>query len=210
MPGLQGLILTNIVSLCESNARFAEQFALASKETDSAQRIERFKKLLNDFPDRSDLAEAKQCLGAAVAQRDKREAQLQKQKAQEQAAREVDELRKLRDAAGLDDAIARLTAYLKAHPNSDAGLELQTLCDELIAKRNRNALTKKIFTGVGALLGVLVVVSCAAPFFFRRKPQRSGPLPGMDKLDEAKFTDPLSLNAQDSQQRAKSKPGDNG
>jgi len=198
-------LLTNIVDICQDNARFAEQSALAAKEKDNAKRIELFTKLLNDFPHRADLADAQQRLALAVAQRDKREAQLQKQKAQEQAEREVEELRRLRDAADQDAAIAKLTTYLKDHPRSAAQMELQALCDELIAARDRKVLTRKILYGVAALLGVLFVLSCLAPLVFRKKTARLSPLPGMDKLDKTAFIDPLSLNAQDSRQREKTK-----
>ena len=199
-------LLTNIVGICQENTRYTEQFSLASRETDTAKRIALLQNLLQEFPHRTDLVPALNLMEKAVNARDTQVALRLKQQAREQSDRELEALRKLRDSDDLNGAIATLAAYLKGQPNTPALMELQTLLDDLIATRNRKALTRNILCGVLWLFGVLFVFTCLRPFLFRKKPDHFGPLPGMDKLDKTQFTDPLSLTSKESRQRHTKEP----
>jgi len=198
-------LLTNIVSICQENARYSEQFHLASLEADNAKRIVLFQNLLQEFPHRTDLGPALKLMRQAVNVHETQEALQRKQLAREQSERELEALRKLRDSDDLNGAIATLATYLKGHPNTPALGELQALLDELTAARDRKLLTKKILYGVLSLFGVLFILTCLRPFLFKKKPDHFGPLPGMDKLDKSKYTDPLSLTSQESKARVKTK-----
>ena len=80
------------------------------------------------------------------------------------------------------------------------------MLDELVAKEEQQQRLKKIGIGLAVLTGCLFLISVIRFFSFsRRTSSSSGPLPGMDKIDKADFTDPLSLTAQDSLTRAKYK-----
>ena len=54
-------------------------------------------------------------------------------------------------------------------------------------------------------MGLLCLTPLVRFFLFRRRVPVSGPLPGMENMDKSRFTDPLSLTAQDSQARVKRK-----
>ena len=202
------VLLTNIVSICQENVRFTEQFGLASRETDTGKRIALLKNLFQEFSHRADLGPAKDLLAQAVNTRNNQEALQLKKQEQEKSNRELEALRKLHDADTLDDlnrAIATLAAYLKDHPGTPAKMELQTLLDDLVAARNRKLLTRKIIYGLVSLFGVLFLITSLKPLLFKKKPDHFGPLPGMDKLDKSKYTDPLSLTSEESKARVKTK-----
>lgn len=198
-------IVAEIATLVQENARFDEQFSLASKETDTDKRIALLQNLLQTFPHRTDLFPAQALLEEAAKARATREAQLREQEARALEERELAELRKLRTSENLNASIATLNAYLNAHPSSPALLELQILRNELAVKKDRNATNRKILKGVLSLLGVLVLFAVLTRFLFRKKTKRLDPLPGMGKIDRTKFTDPLSLTAQHSRSRAQPK-----
>jgi len=200
------VIVAGIAALVQENARFAEQFSLAAKETDTDQRIALLKNLLQTFPHRTDLVPAQALLLETVKARAAREALRSEQEARALEERELAELRKLSTAKNINDAIATLNTYLNTHPNVAALLELQILRNELVVKKERNATNRKLLKGVFTLLGVLVFFAVLTRFLFRKRTQRFGPLPGMGKIDKTKFTDPLSLAAQHSRSRAQSKP----
>jgi len=198
-------LLTNMVALCQENVDFAEQFKKAGREGKADARIQLFQALTNRFSHRADLAPAQALLDEALGQREARLKELAEREAQERAQREVEALRQLDQATNIGGAIATLRAYLAAHPTSPAQLELQLLLDNLVDRQARQQLTRKIFIGCGVLLGVLLLILCLQPLLFRKSAAATGPLPGMDKINKADFTDPLSLTSQDSRNRDKPK-----
>ena len=199
-------LLTGIVTLCQENARYAGLFLQASREADLAKRFALLKDLLQEFPQRTDLGPALDLMRETADASDVQEKRHLRQLAREQSEREVEALRKLRDADDLNCAIATLATYLKGHPDTPALMELQTLREDLKASRKRKTLTRKILYGVLSLFGVLFVFTCLRPFLFRKKPDHFGPLPGMDKLDKTQFTDPLSLTSEESRNHRADEP----
>lgn len=198
-------VLAETVALIEENARYAEQFRLASRETDAAKRSALLTALIGAYPRRTDLEPAKRLLVETVNVRKSQEAARLQQEAQAREARELEALRALRGTPDVNAAIATLNSYLQAHPKASAFFELKTLLDELVAQRNRHLLTRKIITGSLALIAVLFLAACLRPLLFRRKHVGSGPLPGMDKIDMGQFTDPLTLTSAESRSRVKTK-----
>ena len=182
-------LLTNIVVLCQENVRFNEQLSRASRETDTAKRVDLLKSLFQEFPNRTDLGLAKNLMEQAVnTQNTQAELHLKKQQL-EKSNLEVEALLKLRDADSLDDlnsAIATLSAYLNNHPGTPSKMELQTLLEELVAARNRKVLTRRMIFGLISLFGVLVLFTSLKPLFFKKKPDRFCPLPEMDIIDKSK------------------------
>ncbi len=197
-------VLAEIVALVEENARYAEQFRAASREADTAKRIALLTALINAYPHRTDLGPAKLLLADAVNARKSQEAAQRQREEREREAREIEALRALANATDLRAAIATLNAYLQAHPKTSAYTELKTLMDELIAKRNRQARLRKITYGVIAGAIFLFLAACLRPLLARPKTAHIGPLPGMDKIDKSKFTDPLALTSEESRHRARS------
>jgi hypothetical protein len=200
-------LLSDMTALCRENARFTEQCKLAAKETDLNKRIILLQDLLQAFPHRTDLGSALSMLEQTVNKRNTEESLRQATEKKEREEREKNELLRLRDVTNkeLNGAIATLVVYLKEHPASSAYLELKVLSDELIARRKRVERTKKLLYGVLSLLGILIGASVLRPILFRKKIERFGPLPGMEKIDKRQFTDPLSLTAQASKARVKTK-----
>lgn len=201
-------LLSEISSICQEYARFAEQYRIASAETDLAKRIELFKALIESFPHHPDIRPAIGMLQQAINAQKAEASRLQAKNKREREELEKEDLLKLRDARArdLNSAIATLITYLKANPDCAAQLELQVLADELIARRNRAECLRKILFGLAALLGLLVVLAVLKPLLFRKKTAVITPLPGMDKIDMAHFTDPLKLTADESKSRAKTPP----
>ena len=196
-------LLTGMASICQENADFAEQFRKAARENNSDARLQLLQALTNRFARRADLAPAQSLLGEALTARDARLKAVAEREVQERAQREVEALRKLEQAENLGGAIATLRAYLAEHPASPAETELRDLLDGLVARQERKRLTRNIFVGCGLLLGLLLLVLCLQPLLFRQRVVSAGPLPGMDRIKKADFTDPLSLTAHDSRARAK-------
>ncbi len=198
-------LLAEIIALCQENARFAEQFQQASKETDPSKRVTLFRDLIQAFPRRKDLGPALALLEKSVNAQKSEESRLRAQEKREREEREKTALLELRGVRvrELDAAIAQLRAYLDDHPSCSGYLELKVLEDELVARRNRAQLMRKILYGTLAVIGVFALARVLVPLLFRKKPERSGPLPGMANIDKADFTDPLALTAKDSRARAK-------
>jgi hypothetical protein len=198
-------LLAESVALVEENARYAEQYRAASRESDTAKRIALLTALLGAYPHRTDLGPAQSLLVEAVNTRNAREAARLEREARDRETRELESLRVLRETKDLNGAIATLSTYLQEHPKVAAYLELKVLLDELVAKRNRAALIRKVVYGILALAGTLFLAACLRPLLFRPRREGSGPLPGMDKVDMDKFTDPLTLNSTESKARVKTK-----
>ena len=198
-------LLSEISAQCAENASFAAQFDAAAKEPDAGKRIALLQALLQAFPHRQDLFSAQSMLADAVRARRTAESRKLAEEKREREARERDELLKL-DATPTKDlnrAIATLLTYQKAHADAAQDPALCALAEDLVARRNRAELTRKILYGVLSLVGALVVIGALGPLLFRKKAVHRTSLPGMDKINKAQFTDPLKLNAQDSRKRVK-------
>ncbi|HRR35017.1 MAG TPA: hypothetical protein P5026_13015 [Kiritimatiellia bacterium] len=195
--------LREIVALCRENAEYAEKYQEAVKESRDEMRIDLLQTLTNRYAHRKDLAPAIALLNDALAKRDARLREEQAKEARQRAEREVEALKTLAQDPDRSRAIRELRAYLAAHPQASAALELQTLLDELVAKEKQRELLRQIGIGTGVLMGLLCLTPLARFCLFRRRVTVSGPLPGMEKIDKSRFTDPLSLTAQDSQARVK-------
>lgn len=197
--------LGEIVAQCRENAEYAEKFREATKTSHDDKQIELLQALTNSYPHRTDLAPAIALLDDALAKREVRLRAAQEQEERRRIEREAAALKVLAQGPDRPRAIRELRAYLAAHPNVAPALELQAVLDELVAKEERQQRLKKIGIGLAVLTGCLFLISVIRFFSFSRRTSSSGPLPGMDKIDKADFTDPLSLTAQDSLTRAKYK-----
>jgi hypothetical protein len=201
-------LLAEMVSICQENARYAEQFRVASKEADLVKRIALLRSLIAAFPHRSDLGAALSLMKQSINAQTTEESRLRAKEKREREDRDRIELQKFEEAkstADLDKGIAALDSYLKAHPDCAAYLDFKLMEDQLIARRDRAILLRKILIGVLSLVGLLIALSVLSPLVLRKKANSLSPLPGMDKIDKSRFTDPLKLNAQASKSRVKTK-----
>ena len=201
-------LVAEMAAICQENATYEERFKQASKEAELGARIALLRALIEAFPRRTDLGPALALLKQSLDAQKSEESRLQAREKREREERERVELLKLEEARSVKDlnaAIAALNPYLKAHPDCAAFVELTLLEEQLIARRNRAELVRKILYGVGALFGLLVLISVLKPLLFRPKPSGSTPLPGLDKIDKSQFTDPLKLTSQESRARVKTK-----
>lgn len=192
-------LLTDIITLCQENERYAEMFRQISHESDASKRIAGLQRLLQSFSRRTDLIGPAQTLfDQAVKTRDAQALIRREQEEKAQANRDLDALRKRAESGDLAGTIASIDAYLKAHPHTPVQMELQSLQDELKLQFNHQVLARKIIYVVLALSGILFLISCLKPLLLRKKPDGFGPLPGMDKIDKNELTDPLSLTSKES------------
>lgn len=200
-------LLSEISAQCEENAAFAAQFDAAAKEADTVKRIALLQALLQAFPHRQDLLPAETMLADAVHARRSAESRRLAEEKRAREERERDELFQLSGTPtkDLNGAIATLLAYQKTHAEAAQDPALNALAEELIVRRNRAELMKKILYGALSLAGALILFGALRPLLFRKKAAHLTPLPGMDKLDKAQFTDPLKLNAKESRSRVKTK-----
>lgn len=197
--------LREIVALCRENAEYAEKLQDAAKESRVEMQIEILQALTNSYSHRTDLVPAISLLNDALAKRESRLRDEQAKEARQRAEREVEMLKALARGTDRLRAIQELKAYLTVHPHASSALELQALLDELLAKEKQRQLLRQIGIGTGVLMGLLCLTPLVRFFLFRRRVPVSGPLPGMENMDKSRFTDPLSLTAQDSQARVKRK-----
>lgn len=197
--------LGEIAAHCRENAEYAEKFKEATKVSRDDRQIELLQALTNSYPHRTDLAPAIALLDDALAKREARLRAAQEQEERRRIEREAAALKELAQGPDRPRAIRELRAYLAANPHVAPALELQAVLDELVAKEEQRQRLGKIGIGVAVLIGCLCLVSVIRFFSFPRRASPSGPLPGMDKIDKADFTDPLSLTAQDSLARVKRK-----
>jgi len=197
--------LGEIAAQCRENAEYAEKFREATKTSYDDRRIELLQALTNSYPHRTDLTPAIAMLNDALAKREARIRAAQEQEARQCIEREAKALKILARGSDRPRAIRELRAFLDAHPYAAPDLELQAVLDKLVAKEEQRQRLVKIGIGLAVLTGCLFLVSVIRFFSFPRRTSASVSLPGMDKIDKAEFTDPLSLTAQDSLARAKYK-----
>lgn len=200
-------LLSEIAAACQEDDNFAVQYGAAVKEPDLNKRVTLLRALVQSYPRRSDLGPAVALLKQSLDAQQAENSRLRAKEKREREDREQADLLKLGEAKikSLNGAIATLDTYLKGNPDCAGFLELKLLEDELIARRNRYALLKRIMIVAASLVGVLFAVRALRPLVFRKRRSGLSTLPGMDKIDKSQFTDPLKLNAQASKSRVKTK-----
>ncbi len=191
-------LLDDIAARCRENADFDARFLEASRETRDDARIDRLHALTNQFARRPDLAPALALLDDALAKRAARQLAHEEREARQRAEREVAALRTLAEGPDRARAIRALRDHLAAHPDEPAALDVQALLEELVAKQERQRLLRNVWTALAVLLGILAAIPVLRFLLVRQHVRKVGPLPGMDRIDKAAFTDPLSLTAEDS------------
>lgn len=196
-------LLTNMTAICQENAEFAQQFKQAQSERDSAARIQALQALAQRFAHRTDLAPANALLDKAVKERDGRLSEQRKQKEQEQAQRELETLRNLREAEDAAGGIVMLRTYLADHPAAAHKIELQALLNELTDKEARKQTLKKIAYGSLALLIAVMLVQFIKSLLFGKRPTG---ISTVRNIDKTVFSDPLTLTSAESRAREHSKP----
>lgn len=197
--------LREIVAHCRDNAGYAEKLQEAAKESRDEIQIELLQVLTNRYSHRTDLVPAISLLNDALEKRESRLRDAQAREALLRAERDAEALRALAQGPDRPRAIRELRAYLTVHPHASSALELQALLDELVVKEKQRKRLRRIGIGTGVLMGLLCLPPLIRFFSFRRRIPVSGSLPGMGNVDKSRFTDPLSLTAQDSQARVKRK-----
>ncbi|MDD4018631.1 MAG: hypothetical protein PHV28_11890 [Kiritimatiellae bacterium] len=91
---------------------------------------------------------------------------------------------------------------ISRHPETSSQTKLQLLRERSTVKQGREQLIRKVLTGI-----LFLIVGLLFVHRLLRKKQAHGlnALPGMDKIDSRELTDPLTLAAQESKARAKTK-----
>ncbi len=201
-------LLSGIVTVCQENADYPELLKKAENEKNIDARIRLLQSLTNSFAHRADVAQAQSLLGAALATRADSPGATPEQDAEAQSGRDVAELRKLASTENPEKAGKALRSYLAEHPQSPARQELQSLLDGIAAERTKKGLVRKPLIGLATLVCVLPLMLIARRFLQRNSGRGLKPLPGMGRIDKTKFTDPLTLTAQDSRARAEGTPSD--
>lgn len=194
-------LLTNMAAICQENIDFSEQFKQAKSENDPDKRILALQALIQRFAHRPDLAPAQALLEKDISEREKISAAQRKQQAQEQAQREIEVLRNLRDSKDTAYAIATLRAYKSGHPNSANQTEVQSLLDEMEARQTRRQTVRKVIYGTASLVGVALLFQLIKPLLFRKR-RSAGTVKAIDRTQ---FSDPLTLTAVESKARVKTK-----
>lgn len=196
-------LLAGIIETCRENTEFAAMYKAAASERAPDLRISMLHSLTNRFPHRDEVAEARGLLDAALASQAHQAAVRQERETRERHERDIAALRKLETAENIPGAISTLKTYLQENPDTHARLEIHLLTENLEARLARSRMTRKILTGLGILLALLMLVMFIQPLLRRKPVSGTGPLPGMDKLKTDDFTDPLKLTAQESRDRSK-------
>jgi hypothetical protein len=198
-------VLGEIIASVDREEALMQNIAKAKSETDIAKRIAAFQTLLKELKDRPERQELARLLQA--------DEQTQRQKAEKEktalAAKDLEKLQTLKDASNPAAAVLTLREYLEKNPDSPHRLEAKIIMDELLAAIEGKRKKERLWYIIGGALFVLTALSCLHISYFRYNlyshnktiPVGSHPT----KADADQFTDPLSLNAQDSRSRVKRK-----
>jgi len=187
-------LLAEILAFCQENKRFEKASALAFAEPDNAKRIARLESLLSDFPKRTDLERAKKSLAEATKIRDAALAKKQEEEKREKEEREIERLRVLHQvpAENRPAAIAEIEAFLMKHPTCYARVELEEVKDALVSKVNfRNRLITSGYW-LGGIFVLFIAMTALKSMLASRRVESLPSLPGMNRVDKSKFTDPLA------------------
>jgi len=188
-------LLTEMVAFFREAQRFEKQSALALAEKDNDKRIVLLETLLADFPKRTDLELAKKGLEEAKKIRDVAQARKREQDKREKEESDVERMRDLQKATTSENrvaAIREIEDYLIKNPKCFARAELEEIKNELTSKEKiRNRLISSGFW-LGGICGLFVVATFVRIWLTSMKVEQVRPLPGMDRIDKRKFTDPLA------------------
>jgi hypothetical protein len=190
-------------ALVNREEALSQKFAKAKAETDRAKRIAAFQALLGELdghPEREEVA--------SLLQADEH---AQRQQAERERAALADQaLKKLQALAGtpnLAAGVLTLEDYLAKNPDSPARLEAKIILSGLLAKIESKRKKERMWYIIGGALFVLAALSCVHVNVFKYvqySHNKTVPAGAHTTRTEAEqFTDPLSLNAQDSLSRVK-------
>jgi len=198
-------LLQEAVEICQQNSRFEKESALALAEKDTLKRIARVESVLVAFPQRTDLEPLKKNLDAAKKMQETELARKKEQARLEQEERDVERLLKLRDAPSAERAAAinEIEMYLLKHPKCSGRSDLEEIKAELTSKEAlRTRLTTGAFWLVGLCGGFAFIVFLKS-WISSLRVERARPLPGMDRIDKSRFTDPLAVEQEETEARRK-------
>lgn len=187
-------LLKESINIAQQNLLFEKESALALGEKDTAKKIALLEAVLSGYSTRIDLDPLKKSLEDAKKIRDAEVAKKKEQERRNKEEKDVERLRGLRDvlAGERESAINELEMYLIKNPKCFARNELEELKAELTTKVT---LRKRLIASLLWLIGLgggFVCIVFLKTMIFPRKAERSGPLPGMARIDKNKFTDPLA------------------
>jgi len=198
-------LLKESVDICQKNLRFEKESVVALAEKDNAKKIALLEAVLSSFPERTDLTPVQKSLEEAKKIREVELARKKERERREKEEREVERLRGLREvpAAEREAAINAIETYLLKNRKCSAQNELEELKAELTTKVTlRNRLISSALWLAGLCGGFAFIVFLKV-IIFSKKIERSGPLPGMARIDKNKFTDPLAEEREKNQTRSK-------
>jgi hypothetical protein len=197
-------LLKESVDICQKNLRFEKDSASALAEKDNTKKIVLLEAVLSNFPERTDLVTVQKSLEEAKKIREN-ELDRKKEKVQrEKEEREVARLEGLREVSASEcaAAILEIETYLLKNPKCTARADLEELKAVLTSKVNlRQRLISSALWLVGICGGFAFLVFLKG-MIFSKKIERSGPLPGMARIDKNKFTDPLAEEREKNQTRS--------
>jgi hypothetical protein len=197
--------LNEIIASVNREEALSQKFAKAKAETDLAKRIAAFQILLGELDGHPERGEV-----ASLLQADEH---AQRQQAEREHAALADQaLKKLQALAGtpnLAAGVLTLEDYLAKNPDSPVRLEAKIILDGLLAKIESKRKKERMWYIIGGALFVLAALSCVHVSFFKYiQYSHNKTVPAgthTTRTEAEQFTDPLSLNAQDSRSRVKRK-----
>jgi hypothetical protein len=187
-------LLTEIVAASQEAQRFDKQLAKAFAEKDNDKRIALLETVLVDFPKRTDLERAKKSLEEAQKVRAAALAKKREQDLREKEEVAVERILLLRQATSEKRvaAIREIEDFLIKHPKCYARADLDEIKTELTGKENmRNRLISAGYWLAGICI-FCIVGTFIKTALMSRKGDTMRPLPGMERIDKSKFTDPLA------------------
>ncbi len=196
-------LLAEILALTRENQLYAKRSAEALAEKENNKKIALLEAVLAEFPKRADLGPVKQSLEEAQKNRAAAQARKLDQEKREQDDSDVERLRGLRQttSANCMSAIREIEDYLLKHPKCYARSELEEIKAELTSKAN---LRKRLISSgywLAGICGVLLLAAILKGILASRKVEHTRPLPGMERIDKNKFTDPLADEREKTQAR---------
>jgi hypothetical protein len=200
-------LLAEIVAITRENQLYVKRSAEALAEKENDKKIALLEAVLADFPKRADVGPVKKSLDEAQKIRAAALAVKLAQEKRDQEDLDVERLRGLRqaDSANCMSALREIEDYLLKHPKCFARSELEEITAELTAKLT---LRKRLISSgywLAGICGVLLLTAFLKGFLASRKVEHTRPLPGMERIDKSKFTDPLADEREKTQARRHNK-----
>lgn len=196
-------LLADILAITRENQRFEKRSAEALAEKENDKKIALLEAVVAEFPKRADLGPVKKSLEEAQKIRAAALARKLDQEKREQEDADVERLRGLRQTASADclSAIREIDDYLLKHPKCFARAELEEIKTELTSKAN---LRKRLISSgywLAGIVGLVLLTAFVKNILASRKVEQTRPLPGMERIDKSKFTDPLADEREKTQAR---------